>query len=73
MGAWKGENIMVCGKYRVIEEIYMFDCVRCCQLRIGEGTTFEIKDNGLTGYTKDFSFPSALLRRCGDYIERIYE
>lgn len=64
---------MMCGKYRVIKEIYIFDCVHNGQLRMGEGVIFEIKDNGLTGYTSDFSFPSVLLKGCEDYLERIFE
>lgn len=63
---------MLSGKYRVIKEVYVFDCTYG-QLKIGEGVIFYIKDNGFTGYTDNFSFPSALLDGCEDCIKRIFE
>ncbi len=59
---------MKCGKYRVTEDIHVYDCIYG-QFKMREGTVFEIMDNGHTGISGKFMFNPIVLR----YSEKNYE
>ncbi len=58
------------GKYRVIKEIHVYDCLKG-QLKMGIGVIFKITDSGRTGIAKDVLFSPSILRYCKDHYVKI--
>ena len=61
---------MECGKYRVVKDIHVFDCLHG-QLKMRIGTIFEIMDNGQRGKSGDSVFCPEILRYNKDCYIRI--
>lgn len=61
---------METGKYRVINDIHVFDC-DLGQLKIAKGKIVEIKEHGFLGSVDGNEFPGRLLDICASQLERI--
>ncbi len=58
------------GKYRVIKEIHVYDCLKG-QLKMSIGVIFKITDSGRTGIVKDVLFSPGILKYCKDYYVKV--
>ncbi len=52
---------MQCGKYKVIKEIHVYNCLHG-QLKLGVGAVFEIMDNGKIGKSGNVVFCPEILK-----------
>lgn len=62
---------MECGKYKVIDDIHVFDCY-LGQLKLPKGTELEIKEHGFIGCTDEIEFPGELLDICKSQLQKMY-
>ncbi len=65
---------MECGKYKVIDDIHVFDC-DLGQLKVPKEKIIEIKEGWyrLIGCADGIEFPARLLDTCKLQLQRIYD
>ena len=68
----KGENGMLDGKYKAVDDIHIFDC-DLGQLKIPKGKEIEVKEHGYTACADGIKFPGKFLDICKTQVQRICE